>query len=96
MKTGLRIVIALAIGFGVAMLLMAIAIYLGYLKAYAGGDDAYPVKIVGITIYQLTLKNGEYAGTSDGLNMGIFSGICMAAAAALEELIRKTGRKEKS
>lgn len=94
MKSGLRIVIALAIGFGVAMLLMAIAIYFGYLKAYAGGGDTYPVKLIGITIYHLTLDNGEYVGTSAGPNMGAFSGICMGIAVILEELIHKArGRK---
>lgn len=88
MKRSIRILIALAIGFGIAMLLMMVAIYFGYTHAYADGGMSYTVRLLGVQIYRLTLAGNKYSGKFVGTNMGAVCGICMAVAVALEELIR--------
>lgn len=89
MKKSVRILLALAIGFAVAMLLMTVAIFFGYTKAYNTGEAAAVVKILGIPIYELTKSGSEYIGQSKGIFMGAFCGICMAVAVAAEQLIGK-------
>lgn len=93
MKRWLRVLIAVGAGFGIAMLIMTMAIYFGYTHAYASGGALYDVRILGIKIYELALDGEKYSGVSIGENMGIFCGICMAAAVIVEELIahRKSG-----
>lgn len=87
MKSWLRILIAMGIGFAAGMLVMTVVIYFGYTHAYASGGNAYDLRILGLRIYELTRVGSKYSGTSVGVNMGAFCGICMAGAAALEELI---------
>lgn len=87
MKRWLRILITLAIGFGIAMLLMTVAIYFGYSHAYVDGGVSYTVRLFGLGIYELTQVGDRYSGASVGTNMGVVCGICMTAALVLEELI---------
>lgn len=93
MKKKIKIVVALVIGFAVAMVLMSVAIYFGYTNAYKMGVDTFTVKILGIPIYELTKSGTEYIGTSIGIYMGVVCGICMFFSVIAEELIRKIKHK---
>lgn len=92
MKKKDKIILALVIGFIVAMLIMAIAIFFGYAKAYSTGVETSFVRLLEIPIYQLTKSGSEYIGESKGIFMGIVCGICMALSVAIEEI---TGRIRK-
>lgn len=54
MKKKIKILIALIVGFALAMLLMSVAIYFGYTNAYSTDVNTLTVKILGIPIYELT------------------------------------------
>lgn len=66
MKQGVKIILALVIGFAVAMLLMTVAIFFGYTNAYDTGVETFVVRFAGIPIYKLT-KSGDYVGESQGV-----------------------------
>ncbi len=89
MNKKIKIIIALVTGFVIAMMLMGVAIYFGYTKAYSIHVDALTVRILGIPIYELTKAGSEYAGKTMGTYMGIFCGICMILAFSIEEIISK-------
>ena len=78
MKKKIKILIALIVGFALAMLLMSVAIYFGYTNAYSTDVNTLTVKILGIPIYELTKSGTEYIGKSIGVYMGAVCGICMA------------------
>ena len=79
MKKRFRVPLALGIGFGLAILSMAIAIYFGYVHAYSSEENIRYVYLFGLKIYRLTL----------GVNMGIICAIYMGVALVLEEIIHK-------
>lgn len=87
MKKHVKITIALAGGFVAAMLLMTIAIFFGYTKAYDTGIKTLIVRLVGIPIYTLTKSGSKYVGQSQGSYMGLVCGICMFLGVAIEEII---------
>ena len=93
MKKKIRILIALAVGFAFAMLLMSVTIYFGYTNAYSTDTDLLTVKIIGIPIYELTKSGTEYIGRSLGIYMGVICAICMALSFAVEEIINRVRRK---
>ena len=70
MKMINRILIALAVGFIIAMLLMSVKIYFGFTNAYSTNINVLTVKILGIPIYELTKSGTEYFGKSIGIHMG--------------------------
>ena len=70
MKKKVKILIALIVGFALAMLLMSVAIYFGFTNAYSANVNALTVKILGMPIYELTKSGTEYIGKSIGIYMG--------------------------
>ncbi len=82
LKRGLKIGLSLAAGFAAAMILMSVAIYFGYSRAYRAEAEAYTVKLLGISIYELTRVGSRYAGAAVGPHMGMICGICMAVSLA--------------
>ena len=93
MKRKIKILIALIVGFALAMLLMSVAIYFGYTNAYSTDVNTLTVKILGIPIYELTKSGTENIGKSIGVYMGAVFGICMAISVIAEELISKARHK---
>lgn len=93
MKTALRVVLAWAIGVGVAMLIMAIAIYFGYSNVYRQGQQTSEVYLFGLNIYHLTLQGNKYVGTAVGEEMGKFCSSISLIAIVIEELFRRLRRK---
>ena len=93
MKKKIKILIALIVGFTLAMLLMSVAIYFGFTNAYSTNVNALTVKILGVPIYELTKSGTEYIGKSLGIYMGAVCGICMALCVIVEELISKIRHK---
>ncbi|NMA84636.1 MAG: LlsX family protein [Epulopiscium sp.] len=93
MKRRTKVIIALVIGFAVAMILMSIAIYFGYTKAYNSGVESHVVKLFGIPIYELTKTGSEYSGTTLGAYMGLVCGIFMVLSLAIEASINKVRTK---
>ena len=87
MKKRVRVPLALGIGFGLAILSMAI--YFGYVHAYSSEENIRYVYLFGFKIYRLTLEGEKYIGTSLGVNMGIICAIYMGIVFALEEIIHK-------
>lgn len=79
----------LIIGFVIAMVLMSIAIYFGYSNAYRLDVERYTVKLLGISIYELTRIGTEYAGAAIGKHMGLICGIFMVLSFAIDMVIRK-------
>lgn len=59
MKMKNRILIALAVGFVIAILLMSVKIYFGFTNAYSTNINVLTVKILGIPIYELTKSGCE-------------------------------------
>ena len=93
MKKKIKILLALIVGFALAMLLMSVAIYFGFTNAYSTDVNALTVKILGIPIYELTKSGTEYICKSIGIHMGAVCGICMALSVIAEELISKARHK---
>lgn len=93
MKKHVKITIALAGGFVVAMLLKTIAIFFGYTQAYDTGVETLIVRLVGIPIYMLTKSGSKYVGQSQGVYMGLVCGICMVLGVAIEEIIGRIKKK---
>lgn len=93
MKKKIKVLLAVAIGFVIAMILMSIAIYFGYTNAYNTGVDTYTVKMLGIPIYELTKSGNEYMGASIGIYMGLICGICIFISIIIEEIISKVCHK---
>ena len=93
MKMIKRILIALAVGFVIAMLLMSVKIYFGFTNAYSTNINVLTVKILGIPIYKLTKSGSEYFGKSIGTHMGEICGICMALSVIIEEIFFKVKQK---
>ena len=89
MRKKKKILIAMLVGFALAMLLMCVAIYFGFTNAYSKNVCALTVKILGIPIYEITKSETEYVGKSIGIYMGAVCGICMALSVVAEELISK-------
>ena len=89
MKMKNRILIALAVGFVIAMLLMSVKIYFGFTNAYSTNINVLTVKILGIPIYELTKSGSEYFGKSIGTHMGAICGICMALSVIIRTLTPK-------
>ena len=94
MKKSIRIAIALAIGFGAAMALMAVAIYFGYSNAYAQGGTDRAVNLLGLNIYHLHLDESRYVGSSNGPAMGGICVIGMAAAFLVEKIITRVRHRK--
>ena len=93
MKMIKRILIALAVGFVIAMLLMSVKIYFGFTNAYSTNINVLTVKILGIPIYELTKSGSECFGKSIGTHMGAICGICMALSVIIEEIFFKIRQK---
>ena len=93
MKMQIRILIALAIGFVIAMLLMSVKIYFGFTNAYSTNVNALTVKILGIPIYELTKSGTEYFGKSIGIHMRAVCGLCMTLSVIIEEIFFKVRQK---
>lgn len=93
MKRKAKIILALVIGFIVAMLIMAIAIFFGYTKAYSTNAETLLVRLAGIPIYQLTKNGSEYIGESKSVLMGSVCGFCMALSVAMEEIIGRIRKR---
>lgn len=93
MKKKIKILIALIVGFALAMLLMSVVIYFGYTNAYSTNVDTLTVKILGMPIYELTKSGTEYVGKTIGIHMGIVCGICMAISVIAGEIISKVKHK---
>ncbi|MEE8808284.1 MAG: LlsX family protein [Lactimicrobium sp.] len=93
-KKNIRIVIALAVGFVLAMICMSIAIYSGYTQAYRTDVSTLTVRILGIPIYQLTQTGAKYTGSSMGPYMGAVCGIFMILSVCVEETIRNMHRRK--
>lgn len=89
MKKKTEMVLALIIGFAVAMILMSAAIYFGYSNAYRLDVERYTVKLLGISIYELTRIGTEYAGAAIEKHMGLICGIFMAVSLSVDVIIRK-------
>ena len=89
MKKKAEMVLALIIGFAVAMILMSAVIYFGYSNAYRLDVERYTVKLLGISIYELTRIGTEYAGAAIGQHMGLICGIFMALSFTIDMVIRK-------
>lgn len=87
-KKNIRIMIALTMGFVLAMICMSIAIYYGYTKAYRTDVSALTVRMLDIPIYQLTQTGAKYAGSPMGPYMGAVCGIFMILSVCVEETIR--------
>ena len=92
MKKKIKLLLTLIVGFAVAMLIMGIFIYFGYVKAYETGVELFTVKILGLPVYQLIKTGDSYVGENMGIYMGIFCGVCMIVAVIIGELW-KAGRK---
>jgi hypothetical protein len=89
------LIVAIAVGFGLAMLAMSVAIYFGYTEAYASGVDSLNVPLFGLDIYTLTKTGEEYSGASVGQNMGVICAGFTAAAVLVEQIIiRVSGKKQ--
>lgn len=84
-----RILIALAVGFVIAMLLMSVKIYFGFTNAYSTNINVITVKILGIPIYELTKSGSEYLGKSIGIHMGAVCGLCMTLSVILKRFSLK-------
>ena len=95
MKMKNRILIALAVGYVIAILLMSVKIYFGFTNAYSTNINVLTVKILGIPIYELTKSGSEYFGKSIGTHMGAICGICMALSVIIEEIFFKVKQKQK-
>ena len=93
MKMKNRILIALAVGFVIAMLLMSVKIYFGFTNAYSTNINVLTVKILGIPIYELTKSGLEYFGKSIGIHMGAVCGLCMTLSVIIEEIFFKVRQK---
>ena len=93
MKMINRILIALAVGFVIAMLLMSVKIYFGFTNAYSTNINVITVKIFGIPIYELTKSGTEYFGKSRGIYMGAVCGLCMILSVIIEEIFFKVRQK---
>ena len=93
MKRKTKIILALIIGFVVAMISMSIAIYFGYASAYKHMQDTVTVKALGIPIYELKKSGADYIGTSKGMYMGLFCGIFMALGVVIEMITEKVRKK---
>lgn len=89
MRKRTRMTLALVMGFGLAILSMALTIYFGYVHAYSNGGNIKDVYLFGLKIYRLTMEGDNYTGTSLGVNMGIVCAIYMGIALLLEEIIHK-------
>ena len=93
MKKEIKILIALIVGFVFAMLLMSVAIYIGFTNAYSTDVNALTVKILGIPVYEITKSGTGYIGKSMGIYMGTVCGICMVFGVIIEEFISKVRHK---
>lgn len=93
MKKRTKILIALIVGLAIAMLLMGISIYFGFINAYSTGVNALTVNMLGIPIYELTKVGTEYVGNPIGIYMGAVCGICMVLSVIAEEFISKARSK---
>ena len=93
MKMKNRILIALAVGFVIAMLLMSVKIYFGFTNAYSTNINVITVKILGIPLYELTKSGTEYFGKSRGIYMGAVCGLCMILSVIIEEIFFKVRQK---
>ena len=93
MKMKNRTLIALAVGFVIAMLLMSVKIYFGFTNAYSTNINVLTVKILGISIYELTKSGSEYLGKSIGIHMGAVCGLCMTLSVIIEEIFFKVRQK---
>lgn len=89
MKKSVKIAAVLAIGFAAAMLLMSVSIYFGYSNAYRTDAGQYTVRLLGLSIYELTKSGMAYSGAAIGQHMGIICGICMAVSFAAWKMVCK-------
>lgn len=92
-KKSVKILLALVIGFAVAMLAMTTAIFFGYTEAYDTEAETLLVRLFGIPIYRLVKSGSKYVGESQGTWMGLVCGSCMALAVAIEEIIGRIKKK---
>ena len=93
MKMKNRILIALAVGYVIAILLMSVKIYFGFTNAYSTNINVLTVKILGIPIYELTKSGTEYFAKSIGIHMGAVCGLCMTLSVIIEEIFFKVRQK---
>ncbi len=50
-------------------------------------------QFIGIPIYELVKNGTKYVGTSQGIYMGMFCGICMVIAVTIQTIISKMKQK---
>lgn len=94
MKNSKTIIIAIIVGFAVAMLVMAVAIYFGYTNAYNSNVNDMNVSLFGIDIYNLKKNGNKYNGSSIGQNMGIVCAIFIAGSVYIERVITRFKSKK--
>lgn len=94
-KKVFALIIAIVIGFALAMLVMSVLIYFGYTDAYATNVESLNVSLFGMGIYTLTKAGEQYTGASIGQNMGmICAGYIIAAILMEQVIIRAAGKKK--
>lgn len=93
MNKKIKIIIALILGFVIAMILMGLTIYFAYCQAYSTNIGALTVRVFGIPIYELTRTGTSYIGKS---YMGVLCLIFMLIGLLVEEIISKIKSKKRS
>lgn len=87
MNKKIKIIIALSLGFVIAIICMGIAIYFAYCQAYNTNIGALTVRVFGIPIYELTRTGTFYVGKAVGKYMGVLCLIFMVIGVFVEEII---------
>jgi len=96
MNKKIKIIIALILGFVIAIIWMGIAIYFAYCQAYSTNIGALTVRVFGIPIYELTRTGTFYVGKAVGKYMGVLCLIFMVIGVFVEEIISKIKSKKRS
>lgn len=71
MKQFLRICLEIFIGSVISTILSAILIAIGYYKVKNNDLDSYSVRLIGVTLYDITKSGNEYVGQAINQNMSI-------------------------
>lgn len=71
MKQFLRICLEIFIGSVISTILSAILIAIGYYKVKSNNLDSYSVRLIGVTLYDITKSGNEYVGQAINQNMSI-------------------------
>ena len=71
MKQFLRICLEIFIGSVISTILSAILIAIGYYKVKNNDLDSYSVRLIGVTLYDITKSGDKYVGQAINQNMSI-------------------------